>query len=82
MLIMEVSDNGPGLPAGRENLASDPLSGGDRPAGRAWALGLTICHAIMKVHGGTIAAVRAPEGGAVIRMTFPLSDVQPEVQHG
>ena len=35
-------------------------------------LGLSLCHAIIQQHGGTISAGNAPGGGAIVTITLPL----------
>ena len=80
-LTIELIDNGPGLPSGGEQFFFDRLAVSGRPARQGVGLGLAICRAIMKVHGGTITAGRRSEGGAVFRVSFPLSSAQPEVYH-
>ena len=42
-------------------------------------LGLSICRAIVKAHGGRIWAENHPGGGLVFRFTLPLPDTPPEV---
>jgi two-component system sensor histidine kinase KdpD len=41
-------------------------------------LGLAICRAILKLHGGRIWADRRPRGGAAFRFTLPL-ETPPQV---
>jgi two-component system sensor histidine kinase KdpD len=35
-------------------------------------LGLALCEAIVRLHGGRIGVENRPEGGAVFRFTLPL----------
>ena len=37
-------------------------------------IGLSVCHAIIKAHGGNMTACNHPEGGAEFRFTLPLED--------
>lgn len=65
-----VADNGPGLPAGREQEVFRKFARGrDEPAGAGTGLGLAICAAVARLHGGTIAA--ANDGGARFTLTLP-----------
>lgn len=73
LLKVTVSDNGPGLPPGREEAIFEKFTRGQRE----WAipgmgLGLAICRAIVEVHGGTIRAEQSPDGGASFIFTLPL----------
>ena len=78
-LVVELSDHGPGLPAGAEALVFDKFyraaPGGTRGAG----LGLAICRGIVQAHGGTISAETRPQGGATFRITLPLTGEAPSV---
>jgi two-component system, OmpR family, sensor histidine kinase KdpD len=74
-VTVEVRDRGPGI---REEEAErlferfyrgQPQSSRDGGVG----LGLTICRAIVGAHGGTIALVNRDQGGAIARLTLPLS---------
>lgn len=80
-LRIAVSDNGPGFPAGAEEqifgkfYRALPTSDGGRGSG----LGLAICRAIIKAHGGIIAAAKRPGGGAEFVIRLPLSKDAPRV---
>ncbi len=71
-LIVEVCDDGPGIPAGREEAifesyyhAGEPLTRG--PSG----LGLAICRTIMELHGGRIYVKKTDaQGGACFCIEF------------
>lgn len=68
-----VSDNGPGLPPGTESRVFDKfytIHQGERSKGIG--LGLAICQAIVKLHGGHISASNQPGGGAAFTVELPL----------
>jgi two-component system OmpR family sensor kinase len=74
--VLEVADRGPGIPTQdqphvferfyRVDLARTRASGG---AG----LGLAIVESVCTAHGGTVTAQENPGGGALFRVTLPLS---------
>ncbi|MGE3317415.1 MAG: DUF4118 domain-containing protein [Planctomycetaceae bacterium] len=80
-LRLAVSDNGPGLPAGAEERIFDKFYRATPTAdgGRGSGLGLAICRAIVKSHGGTIAAANRPGGGAEFVIRLPLPKDAPQV---
>ena len=45
---------------------------------RGMGIGLSICAAIVRAHGGEISAGNAPGGGAIFSFTLPLSDDEDE----
>jgi len=71
MVVVEVADAGPGLPAGDEAALFERFRRGPRPGDGGVGLGLAIVRGAVEAHGGTIAATRAPEGGACFRFTLP-----------
>ncbi len=73
-LRLEVWDSGPGIPAGQEQAIFAKFARGNKESAiPGVGLGLAICEAIVEVHGGTIAVVNRPEGGACFRVTLPQS---------
>lgn len=81
-LMIEVTDEGPGLDAGEEALIFEKFYRGDRSRGhRGAGLGLAICRAIVAAHGGRIWAEnrRPPARGAVFRFTLPITGAPPRV---
>ncbi|MCL4801941.1 MAG: sensor histidine kinase KdpD [Burkholderiales bacterium] len=75
-----VSDEGPGLPPGEEERVFDKFHrAAPESAQSGVGLGLTICQAIVELHGGTITAENLPAGGAVFRFTLPLGESPPAV---
>jgi two-component system OmpR family sensor kinase len=76
--VVEVRDHGPGLPpAAGDHLFERfwrPEAGRTRGRGGA-GLGLAIVKAIVEGHGGEIHAYNAEDGGAVFRVTLPITQV-------
>jgi two-component system sensor histidine kinase KdpD len=78
---LSVADDGPGFP---EDLDPDTLfdkfrRGRMEGAQGGVGLGLAICRAIARAHGGEIRAERIPAGGALFVLTLPLAEAAPEV---
>ncbi|MBW8844375.1 MAG: DUF4118 domain-containing protein [Burkholderiales bacterium] len=72
---IDVSDSGPGFPAGREEKLFDKFERGDRESATPGVgLGLAICKAIVEAHGGRISAHNVPTGGACVRVELPLGE--------
>jgi two-component system sensor histidine kinase KdpD len=70
-----VSDDGPGLPRGRENDMFRKFERGERESAKLGVgLGLALCSAIVEAHGAQITAAAAPGGGARFLMRFPLGE--------
>jgi two-component system sensor histidine kinase KdpD len=70
---IDVTDQGPGFPAGREVQLFDKFERGDRESATPGVgLGLAICKAIVEAHGGRISAHNAATGGACVRIELPL----------
>ena len=79
-LIIEVWDNGPGIPAGQEQAIFDKFARGNKESAiPGVGLGLAICQAIVEVHDGSITASNRPEGGACFRVTLPR-EAPPELE--
>jgi two-component system, OmpR family, sensor histidine kinase KdpD len=70
---IDVADNGPGFPAGREAQLFDKFERGDRESATPGVgLGLAIAKAIVEAHGGSISAHNVATGGACVRIELPL----------
>jgi signal transduction histidine kinase len=67
--VIEVHDDGPGVPAAEAERVFEPFArdGGVRGTG----LGLPIVKAIAEAHGGSIALVAGPAGGATFELRLP-----------
>ena len=87
-LSVSVSDNGPGLPVGREEAVFQKFTRGERESATPGVgLGLSICRAIVESHQGKIVATHRPGGGARFAFTLPLGQppaaaVEAEAAHG
>ena len=73
--ILEVRDEGPGLPAGMEEQVFSRFVRGGGPADMAidsgTGLGLAIVRAVAVSHGGAVVAGNDPDGGARFTVTLP-----------
>ncbi len=77
-LSIEVWDEGPGLPAGQEQLLFEKFTRGQaESAVPGVGLGLSICRAIIEAHGGQIRAANRTTGGACFTFTLPLEAPPP-----
>jgi len=73
MLLVTVSDDGPGLPKGQEEAIFEKFTRGARESSTSGVgLGLAICRAIVEAHQGKIWAENITEGGARFSFTLPL----------
>ncbi len=76
--VIEVSDNGPGLPAETEGRVFERFYRADPSRSRqngGAGLGLAIVAAIVAAHGGTVAASAGPGGGATFTVWLPTAAV-------
>jgi two-component system sensor histidine kinase KdpD len=72
-VLVAVDDDGPGLPPGDpERLFEKFQRGSDEGTAVGVGLGLAICRAIVREHGGQISARNRPSGGAHFEFTLPL----------
>jgi two-component system, OmpR family, sensor histidine kinase KdpD len=70
-----IDDSGPGLPSGEPALLFEKFQRGDEPeAAVGVGLGLAMCRAIVRAHGGDIEAYRRPSGGARFEFTLPQEE--------
>ena len=70
--IIEVEDNGPGIPPDALPRLFEPFFT-TKPQGQGTGLGLPICHGIVTDHGGRIEIVNQPGLGATFRVYLPIS---------
>jgi two-component system OmpR family sensor kinase len=73
--VIEVGDEGPGLPDGEADNVFRRFYRADASRSRdsgGVGLGLSIVAAIAQAHQGTVSATDGPSGGALFRITLPL----------
>jgi two-component system OmpR family sensor kinase len=75
--VVEVADDGPGIPAELREHVFERFARGDGPADTAASagsgLGLAIVRAVATSHGGTVEAGESERGGALFRIRLPLA---------
>jgi two-component system sensor histidine kinase KdpD len=73
-LRVSIEDTGPGLPPGDVELLFHKFHRGqDESSVGGAGLGLSICRAIVSIHGGRIHASRRDGGGAKFSFTLPIN---------
>jgi signal transduction histidine kinase len=75
--LVEVADDGPGIPEGMREQVFDRFVRGEGPAdtarGAGTGLGLAIVSAVADSHGGSVEAAESASGGALFRARIPLA---------
>jgi PAS domain S-box-containing protein len=71
-VVLEVSDDGAGIPQEVQPRIFDPFYS-TKPAAVGAGLGLSICHGIVASLGGTITAYSQPGEGATFRVVLPAN---------
>ena len=80
-LVVEVADDGVGLEPGSEQRVFEKFyRAGKRGVGAG--LGLAICVAIVRAHGGSMHAANRPAGGASFTFEIPIEGLPPAVPGG
>jgi signal transduction histidine kinase len=70
--VIDLSDNGPGLPAKAQAHLFTPFQGGARKGGSG--LGLAIASELVKGHGGQLQLLKTDAEGTSFRLTLPKGD--------
>jgi signal transduction histidine kinase len=82
--VIEVLDDGPGLPPKALANLFQPFAGSARPGGTG--LGLAIAREVMRAHGGDIVLVESTARGTTFRLTLPRTsapsrrEAEPRIQ--
>jgi two-component system sensor histidine kinase KdpD len=77
-ILVSVEDYSGGVPeADVERIFQKFNRGAIEEAGTGMGLGLAICRAIIRLHGGKAWAERVPAGGTAFRFTLPVEDAPP-----
>jgi signal transduction histidine kinase len=74
MLLIEVEDEGPGIPPGELDRVFEPFHRGEPSRNRETGgvgLGLPIARNIFRAHGGDVTLSNRPTGGAKAMVTLP-----------
>jgi two-component system sensor histidine kinase KdpD len=72
-----VEDRGDGIAVGEELAIFEPFQRSDRSGRRGTGLGLAVCRAIARAHGGELTRTARPGGGSSFMLGLPLEQVQP-----
>jgi PAS domain S-box-containing protein len=75
VVIVEVSDDGPGVPEDLQARIFDPFFT-TKPVGRGTGLGLSVAYAIAQEHGGQISVSPRDGGGSTFRLELPISGLR------
>ncbi|RJR21068.1 MAG: sensor histidine kinase [Desulfobacteraceae bacterium] len=75
ILMIEVADNGPGIPAANLGRIFDPFFT-TKPVGKGTGLGLSICYGIVKKLGGDIEVASTVGVGTTFRIKIPLEMIK------
>jgi signal transduction histidine kinase len=73
--IIDVADDGPGLPPRAQENLFRPFAASARPGGSG--LGLAIARELMRVHGGDLVLLASTGNGTIFRITMPAAKKAP-----
>lgn len=71
-MLLEVEDNGPGIPQAIQARIFDPFFT-TKPAGVGTGLGLSIVLSVVREHGGQVYVISPPQGGAKFQIELPAA---------
>jgi two-component system, OmpR family, sensor histidine kinase KdpD len=74
---LAVHDRGNGIPAGEELSIFEPYHRSDRSGQRGTGLGLAVCRAIARAHGGDLSVHARSGGGSTFVLRLPVDVAQP-----
>jgi K+-sensing histidine kinase KdpD len=70
VVVIAVTDEGPGVPPKQRSSIFEPFSGADDHG--TTGIGLAICRSVAEAHGGSIDVGDAPSGGACFSLRLPI----------
>jgi signal transduction histidine kinase len=76
--VIEVEDDGPGIPAAQREAVLEPFVRGDAARGNpssGFGLGLSITESIAKSHGGLLVLGSGGKGGLLATISLPLGEM-------
>ncbi|HEY4136137.1 MAG TPA: HAMP domain-containing sensor histidine kinase [Alphaproteobacteria bacterium] len=73
-VVIDVADNGPGLPENVKQRLFQPFAGSPRDG--STGLGLAIVRDLARAHGGDIALISTGDAGTAFRLTLPQPDAR------
>ena len=76
-LRLVISDNGPGIEPDLRSRVFEPFFT-TKPFGSGTGIGLSMCHAFVSAHGGSIDIHETPGGGATFKIRLPAVAVEAE----
>lgn len=76
-LILQVSDNGPGLPSGNPVRLFDRFQRGPDAAAGGTGIGLSLVKGFAEAQGGSVSAENGASGGAMFTVKLPLVKLPP-----
>jgi signal transduction histidine kinase len=68
-VVIDIADNGPGIPSAVRERLFQPFSGSTRSGGSG--LGLAISRELIQAHGGELVLVSSGEKGTHFRLNVP-----------
>jgi two-component system sensor histidine kinase KdpD len=80
-LQVAVKDRGEGIPDAEQARIFEPYARGDRAGPRGAGLGLAVCRAIARAHGGQLVLHRRQRGGSSFVLNLPV-EAQPAEEGG
>jgi signal transduction histidine kinase len=73
-VVIDIADDGPGLPPRAQENLFRPFAGSARPGGSG--LGLAIARELMRLHGGDLVLLASTGAGTTFRVTMPAAKRQ------
>ncbi|MGF1529384.1 MAG: sensor histidine kinase [Candidatus Competibacterales bacterium] len=72
-IVVTVRDTGPGIPPEIQRRIFEPFFT-TKAAGKGTGMGLSVCHSMVRSHGGSIRVANHPQGGAQFEILLPVGD--------